>query len=554
MFDKQLEQTLDYFLAKKIDLSEKQISSLMLRFPEDPRPLIIKSARLIRKHKYAESLNFLRKATQLDSSNYLVHYFSGIVFEKLNMFQESVNSYQNSFNLNSNHYETQINLANLLMSKGYYEDALTIYINASKINPSEAIVYNNIGLIYKHFQSLNLAVENFQKALSLKNNYLSAIYNLGSSYRSLGEIKNALDCYQNLLNISPKYYKAYYGLGVTFYYYKNLNKSIFNLNQAIKFKSNYVKSYQFLSRILLSHKGYQNEYKNLIANYDPITVNQKKFERHIWKGEKDKILLIRKAKDLGDFIIYSSVLKELHSISKKIIFECDKRLFSLFKRSLPQDITFIENAEEYYKFNKNIEFETLITELFYFFRKSSSEFDQTPMNYLLSDKNQTLFYKSKIASNGKKKIIGLSWKTLTNKRHALRRNINLEDLIRTINDANTIFLNLQYGDVINEIAEIEKKLAIKIENFEEINNFYHLDSLASLICICDYVVTIDNTTAHLAGALGVKTKLMLDSTPSEFWGNEKKDNYLYKSIEIFRQQEENNWNLPLEDLRKAIFE
>ena len=52
-------------------------------------------------------------------------------------------------------------------------------------------------------------------------------------------------------------------------------------------------------------------------------------------------------------------------------------------------------------------------------------------------------------------------------------------------------------------------MVLRFIKLEEIDNFNDIDGLASLIDACDFVVSVSNTTVHIAGAIGKKTYLML---------------------------------------------
>src|SRR5262249_60829923 len=67
------------------------------------------------------------------------------------------------------------------------------------------------------------------------------------------------------------------------------------------------------------------------------------------------------------------------------------------------------------------------------------------------------------------------------------------------------FVDLQYGDTSEERAALARDLGIVVERLGDIDNTNDLDGLAALMTACDAVVTVSNTTAHLAGALGRPT-------------------------------------------------
>ena len=78
------------------------------------------------------------------------------------------------------------------------------------------------------------------------------------------------------------------------------------------------------------------------------------------------------------------------------------------------------------------------------------------------------------------------------------------------------------------------------------------DDVAALLANLDLVVTIDSGPAHLAGALGVPTCLMIDHVSAWFWGDESGTTAWYDSIELFRQPEIGAWAPVLAKVRERI--
>ena len=66
---------------------------------------------------------------------------------------------------------------------------------------------------------------------------------------------------------------------------------------------------------------------------------------------------------------------------------------------------------------------------------------------------------------------------------------------------------MQYNDTSVERDRFFKSSGIKISKIEKIDNYNDLNGLTSLIDICDFVITVSNTNAHLSGALGKDTFL-----------------------------------------------
>ena len=72
-------------------------------------------------------------------------------------------------------------------------------------------------------------------------------------------------------------------------------------------------------------------------------------------------------------------------------------------------------------------------------------------------------------------------------------------------------VNLQYGAVEKEINQFNQQTGLNIIQSQTVDIYNDLDALASLINICDIVITIPNVTQTIACALG-KTFILLNGT------------------------------------------
>ena len=81
-------------------------------------------------------------------------------------------------------------------------------------------------------------------------------------------------------------------------------------------------------------------------------------------------------------------------------------------------------------------------------------------------------------------------------------------------------------------------------------------SLTSLIDVCDFVITVSNTNAHISGALGKKTYLLLPKGKGKlwYWSSEKHKSLWYNSICIIKQKTIDVWDDPVDRLKKIIEE
>jgi Flp pilus assembly protein TadD len=65
---------------------------------------------------------------------------------------------------------------------------------------------------------------------------------------------------------------------------------------------------------------------------------------------------------------------------------------------------------------------------------------------------------------------------------------------------------------------------------------------AAILTRLDLLITVDTSVAHLAGALGVPTWVMLPSVPDWRWMLDREDSPWYPSLRLFRQRRPNDWD------------
>ena len=126
-----------------------------------------------------------------------------------------------------------------------------------------------------------------------------------------------------------------------------------------------------------------------------------------------------------------------------------------------------------------------------------------------------------------------------NNKFATDKSLNLKDFNKIFNLSNCHIFNLQYGDVKNEINSFNKNAKNKLLEIEGLDLFNDFEGIASLLKSLDVFVTISNSTAHLAGALGVKTILIKPENFAVFhyWNQKNNKTPWYNSVELIERKE-----------------
>jgi SepF-like predicted cell division protein (DUF552 family) len=255
---------------------------------------------------------------------------------------------------------------------------------------------------------------------------------------------------------------------------------------------------------------------------------------------------------VGDQIIYSSLLLDALKTKNNFFVSIDPRLISLYERSFygAKNVKFISTKDRLSE--ADYDFHIPIGSLGKFFRDSTKAFSNHPTGYLKSrtDLNETLEKKLRKTNQ---RVIGISWLSKNNE-IGQAKSFALADLIPILSIPDTTFINLQYGETAEEIENIFSEHNIDIVSVKEVDNYNDFDGLASLVSICDFVITSSNVTAHLSGALNKKTYLLLPHSHGKiwYWGTSGNSSLWYPSIHIFRSKTPDNWHGVIKELWSAI--
>ena len=428
-----------------------------------------------------------------------------------------------------------------------FDQAIIAFQKALEIRPADAQGYNNMGTAYKMQEQFEEAANCYSKALELNPDYAEAYSNLGGVLQKQGNFEEAIaSCHKSLV-LNPNHAEAHYNLGVTLIDLQEFDQAIVALKKAISLRPDYAEAGNNLGRMYWLTENFVEAFPLMEWRWgveQEFIGTQFISDKPVWDGSDGEQVLVWREQGIGDEIMFSSMFSELNKNSSKIIVECDSRLIPLYKRSFSEDIKFLDdrNAIDNYRYDSQIALGSLPRYL----RSRLEDFRKSASGWLKADPQRVSNLRTKLKAAGRERIIGVSWLTKTQRPDAQNRNISLDLLASHLARIPATYVSLQYGDTTEEILSVNSASDIKIQSVEEIDLFSDIDGLAALISACDMVISIDNATVHLAGALGVDTRVLLPFMPDIRWGLGRSDSYWYDQLKLYRQEKEGEWNQPLD--------
>jgi len=253
---------------------------------------------------------------------------------------------------------------------------------------------------------------------------------------------------------------------------------------------------------------------------------------------------------IGDQIFYSSMLNDLLKFASKITVCIDHRLISLLKRSFPtiNFISFETIASSRVDYDEMV----YLGSLGQFFRNNQISFNKVVNPYLYSDTTSSQQFRGLLKKQNRL-LCGISWLS-KNVDCGDSKSLSLNALKEVLSTPDIDFVDLQYGDTKDERYLFEMQTGKKIIKEQSVDNYYDIDNLAALISSCDLIISVSNSTAHLSGALGKPTIVLLPNFSAIFWywHRGKIESKWYPNSIILRSNSDISWSTVLHQLKQII--
>lgn len=225
-----------------------------------------------------------------------------------------------------------------------------------------------------------------------------------------------------------------------------------------------------------------------------------------WTGtpETGRSLLVYREQGIGDEIIFASCLPDLNGRFEKILCVCHSKLKPLFARSFPY-IEFRSGDDALCDADlAALDWQIPIGSLPSIVRPDIGAFPPHPQ-LLVPDPLAVESFRAALWPKRATLTIGIAWRSglLSLSRRALYPYLDFWQALFSI--PGITWINLQYGDVDEELRKAEEQYGVSIVNFDEVDHFNDLDTSAALMKACDLVIGPDTSTTQIAASVGTPT-------------------------------------------------
>ena len=579
-----VDQTLDlafsHYNFGRLSEAEQLCRLVLARVPEQIDAMQLLGTLLNETGQYAEAVQLLRKAIRQAPRHAHLHNNLGIALHRMDNSDEAVLEFSKALEIRPDFAKAHSNLGAALTKMGRLDEAVIACTEAIRLQPDFKEAHNNLGLALKKKGDLESAVASFRKAIDLDSEYAEALSNLGMVLIAQGRLKEAEQNLQRAVSLVPNSAEFRNNLGVVFNRQGRFQEAVDACEKAIAIRPDYVEGHNNLgtalmelgrfaeanaaferaigidpecaeahhnrSLILLLTGHFEQGWKEYEWRWKHggFSTPLRPFCQQWWNGDVEGVarLLVWAEQGIGDEVQFSGLIRHIISRGISVVIECDRRLVPLLQRSFasaavaertdPPRLLFAQS-------NPSITHQIPMASIPRVLGLSPNSMPfQSP--FMIPDRKRRDRFRSEYKADRNPVLIGISFKS-GNSQEGLKRSIPLEYWGPILKIAGARFVNLQYGECSGQLRTASDRFGVEILQDSSVNPLTDLETFAAQVAAMDLVVSVDNSTVHFAGALGVEVWTMLPTTPDWRWGLEGDSTRWYPSMRLLRQEQRGKW-------------
>lgn len=515
--------------------------------PKNTTALTLLGTACLQLKKHNEAISLFEKSLSIDPKQPDAWVNIGNAHLELDQHSLALSCYHQALFIKPDYIQVHLNCGNIYRDCGAQEQAITCYKKAAELQPSYTEAYNNLGLILWEMKKYDESIKQFKKALALSPSSPQIYNHLGRALGDNGDFSGAMSAYEKSIQLDTTSPAPYVGLGIVYYELSQHEKSLAYYDIALS-KDPKNPDANFSKSTLLLLLGRLKEGWDLYEYRWKIKDRKKPVPPHAstpltnTNEIRDKTILLQSEQGFGDIIQFTRYALVLKNKGASVIIETRPPLVRLLS-SISPDITVI--TEE----NPSIvkaDFYAPLMSLPGILGTDTIDSIPSPAPYLSVDKESINRWNSIL---GEKKFIriGLVWSGSITHKGDHRRSIPVE-LLKPLIETGHEFHCLQKEIRPQDREHLSQMINIHLHD-SHINNF---SDTAALISLMDLVISVDTSTAHLAGALGKQTWVLLPQAPDYRWLLNRTDSPWYPTLRLFRQESGRNWQDVITTVRTAL--
>lgn len=458
--------------------------------------------------RHIEALDGFEAAARLGIDDAPLWRARGVALSHLNRHAEAVAAFDRVLALEPGASDDRANRARALLADGRYLDAIADYDVLLQQYPNDAGLWDNRGVALFKLDQLDAAEVSLKNALELRPDHASTVSNLGLTLFGLGKAEAAVAAFDRALSLEGG---SDNGTVASLHYNRGM--------------------------AALALGDFGSGWGGLEHRWAAGMVNAPRLDKgeRAWNGERvDGALRIWPEQGIGDQILFARLVPLARARAVQVILECEPRLAPLLARSFPDLEVSPETGQPALA-------QCPVGSLGAIMNVQRDDLAGGTA-FMRADASAVERFRARYAAMADgRPIIGIAWSSISPGRGEWKTAALSHWGSLLQRDA--FFVSLQYGDTRADIEAARVAFGVEIYTDETVDQFQDLDMFAAQIAALDNVVSVSNTTVHMAGALGVDCIVMPPPARGRlwYWSIDGDTTPWYNSVRIVRRALDETW-------------
>ncbi len=454
-------------------------------------------------------------------------------------------------------------LGQIVFQFGDPKEALAMMTRARTLRPTSPTIAFNLGRLHFEMRDWANAATMNEAAAKLAPTNPAPLCNQGIALVRLGRAADGEAALRKSLALSPDNAMSWSGLGLALARQDRRDEARAAFEKALALDPNLAEAKFNLGEILLGDMDFAAGWPLFAVRADVdrasfTTGGEIPAEIPMWQGEDlaGKTVLVWGEQGLGDQILFASLIPDLLRRAGRVVIACDPRLANVFSAAFPE-VSVV--SQEGYAGNiiAQLGVDTVIAagSLGQLFRPDRGAFvGQAPFLAPNPSRVEELRARYKTWSGGLP-VIGVSWRS-SRQDIGSAKSVPMANWVSIFRDVRAAYVSLQYGDVAADIIDAER-LGLVLREDREIDVAHDLAGQVDQIAAVDLVVSVSNTTVHVAGGLGKSVWNLAPLGAGRMWywftpDTPSTASLWYPSMRIFHQHKPGDWSDVISRVRTGL--
>jgi tetratricopeptide (TPR) repeat protein len=486
-----------------------------------------------------------RAVLQIEPGNFHALHLLGVLAHQCGQQEAAVELIQAALRVDPRQAEVYSNLGVVLQTLKRSVEALNSFSEALRLRPDYVEALNNRGNVLRSLKRPREALLDYELAIQIKPDYAEAFNHRGNALRDLDCLDAALDSFEHATQLAPDYAEAWNNRGTALKDLQRYDEALQSFAQAIRLRPAYADAHWKEGLCRLLHGDFALGWRKHEWRWqaESLALIPRFFAQPLWLGQgvcdvpgviashallDGKTILLHAEQGWGDTLQFCRYAQHVAALGATVLLEVQPPLKTLLA-GLAGVAQVFARGETLPLFDFHCPLLSLPLAL-----GSDSTNMLMERAYLQADPVKVARWSAHLSGHART-LVGLAWSGNPWHGNDRRRSIPLAQLAPLF-AANVDFISIQ-----TEVCESDREAFTRLGLVDVAAELHDFSDTAALLVCLDQVIAVDTTGAHLAGALGRPTTVLLPYVPDFRWLLGREDTPWYPTMRLLRATAPGVW-------------